>query len=248
MTKPVRPNLKDIFYNLQTQMVHRLSADRKIIFHPTSKGDASELNWIEWLKTYLPRRYEVDKAFIVDSNNRFSEQIDLVIYDRQFSPFVFNQDGTLYIPAECVYAVFEVKQEFNKENFEYAAEKIKSVRMLNRTSANIFHAGGLIQSPKPPLRILGGILTLASAWADPFGEPFQGCLSNLKEFDQIDIGCILEKASFTVSYQDSPFSFELSTHQEALIYFFLKLLSKLQRLGTVPAMDIEAYARAINSM
>ena len=248
MAKPAHPNLKEIFYNLQKQMVHRLAADRKIIFHSTSKGDASELNWIAWLKTYLPRRYEVDKAFIIDSNNRFSEQIDLVIYDRQFSPFVFNQDGTLYIPAECVYAVFEVKQEFNKENFQYAAEKIKSVRMLNRTSAAIVHAGGHIPTPKPPLRILGGILTLASEWADPFGEPFQGCVSNLTDYDQIDIGCILEKASFTIDYQESAFSFELSTQEEALIYFFLKLLSHLQKLGTVPAMDIEAYARAINSI
>jgi len=248
MAKPAHPNLKDIFYNLQEQMVHRLATDRKIIFHPTSKGDASELNWIAWLKTYLPRRYEVDKAFIIDSNNRFSEQIDLVIYDRQFSPFVFNQDGTLYIPAECVYAVFEVKQEFNKENIEYAAEKIKSVRVLNRTSAAIVHAGGHIPTPKPPLRILGGILTLASEWKDTFGETFKGCLNSLTEYDQIDIGCVLEKGAFTVDYQELAFSIELSTQEEALIYFFLKLLSNLQKLGTVPAMDIEAYARAINSI
>jgi len=248
MSKPAHPNLKDIFYGLQTQMIHQLTTDRKIIFHPTSKGDASELNWIKWLKTYLPRRYEVDKAFVIDSNNRFSEQIDLVIYDRQFSPFVFNQDDTLYIPAECVYAVFEVKQEFNKENIEYAAQKIKSVRILNRTSAPIVHAAGHIPNPKPPLRILGGILTLASAWSDPFGEPFQSCMNQLEEHDQIDIGCVLEKASFTIDYKELAFSFELSTQEEALIYFFLKLLTNLQKLGTVPAMNIEAYARAINSI
>ena len=64
-------NLNQIFLNLQRQMIQKLSSDREIIFHPTAKGDASEINWIEWLKTYLPRRYEVDKAFVIDSNNNF---------------------------------------------------------------------------------------------------------------------------------------------------------------------------------
>lgn len=241
-------NLHSIFLNLQKQMIQKLSSNREIIFHPTAKGDASEINWIEWLKTYLPRRYEVDKAFIIDSNNRFSQQLDLVIYDRQYSPFVFNQDGAIYIPAESVYAVFEVKQELNKANFLYAAEKIKSVRLLNRTSAPIIHAGGHIQQPKPPFRIIGGILTLATSWVDTFGEGFQNCVNSFDENSQIDIGCILEKASFTTTYQDASNSFETSQNEETLIYFFLKLLIQLQKLGTVPAMDIEAYARSITSI
>ena len=241
-------NLQSIFLNLQKQMIQKLSSNREIIFHPTAKGDASEINWIEWLKTYLPRRYEVDKAFIIDSNNRFSQQLDLVIYDRQYSPFVFNQDGAIYIPAESVYAVFEVKQELNKTNLLYAGEKIKSVRLLNRTSAPIVHAGGHIQEPKPPFRIIGGILTLASGWADTFGEGFQNCANSLDENSQIDIGCVLEKASFTLTYQEQSYSFETSQNQETLIYFFLKILISLQKLGTVPAMDIEAYARALDSI
>lgn len=241
-------NLHHIFLNLQRQMIQKLSANREIIFHPTSKGDASEINWIEWLKTYLPRRYEVDKAFVIDSNNRFSHQLDLVIYDRQYSPFVFNQDGAIYIPAESVYAVFEIKQELDKTNLLYAAEKIKSVRLLNRTSAPIVHAGGQIQEPKPPFRIMGGILTLTSGWIDIFGDAFQSCINSLDEVSQIDIGCILEKASYTIDYQQKSFSIETSQNDETLIYLFLKLLINLQKLGTVPAMDIEAYARAITSI
>jgi len=241
-------NLNKIFLNLQNQMIQKLSSNREIIFHPTSKGDASEINWIEWLKTYLPKRYDVDKAFVIDSNNRFSEQLDLVIYDRQYSPFVFNQDGAIYIPAESVYAVFEVKQELNKTNFLYAAEKIKSVRLLNRTSAPIVHAGGHIQEPKPPFRIISGVLTLNSSWVDTFGDAFQKCVNSLDEHSQIDIGCVINTASFTLTYQDASYSLETSQNDETLIYFFLKLLINLQKLGTVPAMDIEAYARAIESI
>ena len=244
----VKPNLHQIFLHLQKKMREELSSNREIIFHPTSKGDASEINWINWLKNYLPRRYEVDKAFVIDSNNRFSQQLDLVIYDRQYSPFVLKHETAIYIPAESVYAVFEVKQELDKQNIEYAAEKIQSVRLLNRTSAPIVHAGGTIQAPKPPFKIMGGVLTLTSGWADTFGASFQSCVNSFDENSRIDIGCVLEKASFTLSYQDSSFSLETSQEDEILIYFFLKLLINLQKLGTVPAMDIEAYARALKSI
>lgn len=238
-------NLKNIFLSLQKQMIEKLSSGRNIILHPSLKGDVSELNWINWLKSYLPKRYSVNKAFVIDSNNHCSQQLDLVIYDRQYSPFVFNQDSAIYIPAESVYAVFEVKQEINKNNMVYAGNKIKSVRKLNRTSAPITHAGGKIDKPKSPFRIIGGILTLASGWADVFGNSFYNTIKEYEENSQIDIGCILEKGSFIVDYND--ISVNKSTKEEALIYFFLNLLIQLHNLGTVPAMDISLYAKALDS-
>jgi len=241
-----RINLKTIFLSLQKQMIEKLSSGREIIFHPSAKGDASELNWIEWLKLYLPKRYSVDKAFIIDSNNHFSQQLDLVIYDRQYSPFVLNQDSAIYIPAESVYAIFEVKQEINKDYMIYAGDKIKSVRELNRTSAPITHAGGKIDTPKVPFRIIGGILTLTSGWIDAFGDSFINILKEYEEISQIDIGCVLEKGSFIVDYHNG-LSVNKSTQEEALIYFFLNLLIQLQNLGTVPAMDINLYAKVLDS-
>lgn len=120
-------NLKDLFYELQEQMSKNLNTNRKFIHHAPKKGEAFENLWIKWLKTYLPNRYDVDSAFIIDSEGTLSHQIDLVIYDQQYTPFIFNQDGIKYIPAESVYAVFDVKPEFSKETIEYTGEKIKSV-------------------------------------------------------------------------------------------------------------------------
>ena len=37
------------------------------------------------------------------------------IYDQQYTPFVFVEDGVKFIPAESVYAAFEVKQEVTRE-------------------------------------------------------------------------------------------------------------------------------------
>ena len=38
---------------------------------------------------------------------------------------------------------------------------------------------------------------------------------------------------------------DLSTADSALIFFFLRLLGRLQSLGTVPAMDLREYGRAL---
>ncbi len=62
------------------------------------------------LSTYLPHRYRADKAFVVDSKGVFSEQIDVVVYDRQYSSFIFQYEGQTIVPTESVYAVFEAKQ------------------------------------------------------------------------------------------------------------------------------------------
>jgi hypothetical protein len=88
--------INDYFFALQKQMINRLSSERDIIFHPSIKGDATELNWLYWLRTYIPKRYCVDKAFAIDHEGNTSDQLDLVIYDQHYSPFVFNQDGGLH--------------------------------------------------------------------------------------------------------------------------------------------------------
>lgn len=45
--------------------------------------------------------------------------------------FIFKQDDFMYIPAESVYAVFEVKQDV-KGHIEYASQKVESVRKLKK--------------------------------------------------------------------------------------------------------------------
>lgn len=59
------------------------------------------------------------------------------------------------------YAVFEIKQNLNKDHMEYAQEKAESVRSLIRSSAPIQHAGGQYK-PKPLHEILAGVLTTKS--------------------------------------------------------------------------------------
>ena len=125
-------SLESILANLHEGIHRNLETARSSFGHSVTKGDASENVWLDTLGKYLPGRYRAAKAHVVDSEGEFSEQIDIVIYDRQYSPLIFRYGGQTIIPAESVYAVFEVKQEINAKHVEYACKKVASVRRLCR--------------------------------------------------------------------------------------------------------------------
>lgn len=239
-------DIKSLFLELQEIMKLQLDLSRKNILHAPSKGNACENEWISWLNQYLPLRYKTDSAFIIDHEGNLSEQMDLVIYDRHFSPFVFLKNGIKYIPAESIYAVFEVKQELNKTNLEYAAGKIKSVRQLKRTSTQITHAGGHF-APKEPFKIIGGVLTTSSNWKPPLGKSFSDIILNLSDIESIDIGCSITHGAFYMDETKDKKCLKVSNPDEILINFFTNLLYMLQQKGSVPAMDILKYTSALSS-
>jgi hypothetical protein len=161
-------SLSQLLATLHEDIHRRLEASRAIFGHTTTKGDASESVWLELLEGYLPKRYAVASAHVVDSRGDFSQQIDIVVFDRQYSPFILHYEGQVIVPAESVYAVFEAKQSISAEQVKYAQEKISSVRRLHRTSLPIPHAGGTYPA-KNPITILGGLLTFESDWMPCFG-------------------------------------------------------------------------------
>jgi hypothetical protein len=238
-------DLHDIFLSLQQQMIVKLLANRKTVPHSGTKGDSSELCWLEVLDSYLPQRYRAAKAFVLDSEGQLSDQIDIVIFDRQYSPFLLNQDNALYVPAESVYAAIEVKQDIDKDVIEYAGNKTASVRKLKRTSAPIPYAGGEFP-PKEHFEIISGLVALDCKWRPPFAESFTNSIKGLSREKRIHLGCALQSGAFGVIYIDDaePIT-EICGAEESLIFFFLHLLARLQQLGTVPAMNIAEYAKSL---
>jgi hypothetical protein len=239
-----RFDLRSAFIARQEQLLADLGLSRTVADHPGTLGDATELDWAAMLRDVLPQRYGVSKAFVVDAHERRSEQLDVVVHDRHFSPLLFEVGGARFIPAESVYAVFEVKQQVNKEQLEYVGNKLKSVRRLNRTSAPIPHAGGIYE-PRPLPRILGGILALDSGWSPLFGDPFRRALTARDEEELLDLGCVLRHGGFEVADPSQPASLAISDAETSVIFFTLRLLMRLQAMATVPAINFDAYAEAV---
>jgi hypothetical protein len=238
--------LRDKYISLQEKFQSDLRLSKTAITHPGSKGDATELCWIDMLKQ-LPARYQVERGFVIDSMNDVSEQIDIIVFDRHFCPFMFDHKGLKLVPAESVYAVFESKPWLSKNTIDYAGKKIASVRRLKRTSIAIPHAGG-VYPPKDLTYILGGLLTTSSKYSPLMSKSLQGALNQLDQESKIDIGCAVNSGFFEVEYQAGGKSFlNVSDKEIALISFFWSLISRLQKLGTIAAMDIRAYLKSIEN-
>lgn len=261
-------DLKELFEGLQKQMIDSLDVNRSMISHPGCIGDATEQHWIRFLKQYLPDRYKIDKAIVIDSQGNVSDQMDIVVYDGLYTPFIFNQDGFLYIPAESVYAVFEVKQDI-RGNIEYAAKKVESVRKLQRTSIDMV-ASGRTQKARLLTKIIGGILTTTNTYKQQ--DTIKRKLKALKGYQTLDLGCCCDYGSFYVDYEEDmlempAFSNEIEANRTcieqiyksrkvkeinfsdknvSLFTFFLQLVSYLKSVGTVAAIDMNAYLRAIH--
>ena len=235
-------SLQGLFGGLQEEMLAGLNTS-KTLGHPTDIGDNSEKRWLKWFNDYLPKRYKAAKATIIDCKGNKSDQIDIVLYDNQYSYLAFNANDILFLPAESVYAVFEVKQNLNKEHMEAAEQKAESVRKLYRTSREIPSAGGIL-SAKPLHRILSGILTTSSDWNPPFSAPFMKCLSKSLDIQQIDFGCVLEQGTFYYNYEDE--TLKISNKDDSLVCFFFQLLIELQKIGTVPAIELSKYMKALS--
>jgi len=168
-------SLPVLLEGLHNDIEEKLRIARKSFGHPVSSGDASEAVWIKLLESYLPKRYKATKATVVDSKGKFSQQIDVLIYDRQYTPFIFKFKKQLIVPAEAVYAAFEAKQSVNAAQIRYAKRKIASVRKLHRTSLPVPTVSGM-QPAKKPGHILGGFLSFESDWSPPLGSPLASSL------------------------------------------------------------------------
>ncbi len=224
-------NIQKLFSALDEEMRLKLSSKIDEIYHPTAKGDESELNWIGLLKTYLPERYTVDSGFVVDHKGNISEQIDIIVYDRHFTPFIFRGENVVYIPAEGVYAVFEVKPHLDIKNLNYAVKKLKSVKSLKRTSAPFVHATG---TNKTELKdIFGGILTKEIK--------SKKCFKDIKTTSDLSMVLSLDCGIKVINGK----TIETQDKEPVLAFFLLKLIEKLRGLGTVPALEVDKYLEFI---
>ena len=123
------------------------------------------------MRSYLPNRYAVTGGIVIDSEGHTSDQIDIVIYDLQYTPVLLTQEPHRYIPAEAVYAVLEAKPNIDKQRLEYAGEKAASVRCSEaHLGPDSSRWKGLSSETVSP--IVSGIVAATVDWSDGFGESF----------------------------------------------------------------------------
>lgn len=235
--------LRSAFAAEQEVLSVQLKLSSESITHDGVMGDVNEQHFINVLRKYLPNRYGVDSAIIIDSNGATSDQIDIVIFDPQYTPTLLDQHDHRFIPAESVYAVFEVKPTINADYLEYAGKKAESVRVLERTSVPITHVAGEPRI-KELFPILSGIVATTISWSEGFsGKVFCQNVSTLNGLQTLDCGLSVSGGCF----DNFDGNIKIGPVNNSLAYFIFRLLQKLNSLGTVPAVDWNKYAMVMSN-
>lgn len=238
-----RTFLRQSLVQVERAFISDLERKAATITHDGTLGDAVEDSWIGLLKAYLPRRYCVNKAFAIDHQGRTTEQIDCLIYDAHFTPALFGENKHLYVPAEAIYAAFEIKPTVTAPYLGAAAQKGRSVRNLARTSAPITW-GPNGRRRKKLLPILTGLLAMKADWADGLGVAFRGQFTQLKENDALD--CVLTASNGFCDRFTSRRRLTIAHGEGALIRGLFRLLAALREKSTVPAIDWNEYEKVLS--
>lgn len=128
---------------------------------------------------------------------------------------------------------------------------------------------GVKFSPRPLTKIIGGFLSTTNNYTKKNNNTIEKHIKRNDGFKGLDIGCIADFGSFHIDYdgeEDTTLNkaedfvkrysdyyknrkfnkIKFSKKDNSLVSFFLQLTRYLQQaIGTVPAIDLNAYSSAI---
>jgi len=103
--------------------------------HPGELGSNREEIIRDFLRRYLPRRFEVSHGFVFDASGRVSKQLDIVVVDSQVCPRFETAGGIRFFPCESVVAVGQVKSSLTgRRELKEVFENLESAKSLDRSA------------------------------------------------------------------------------------------------------------------
>ncbi len=106
-----------------------------LIPHPGELGSDREEVIRQFLRAYLPKRFEVSSGFAFDSTGNVSQQLDIVISNSLICPRFETAGGKKFFPCEAVVAVGEVKSSLTTlVEFKEALNNLESAKALDRSA------------------------------------------------------------------------------------------------------------------
>lgn len=121
-----------LFDAVADRMRSDLAQARSVLDHPGQKGSAAEEGFRQFLRDYLPGRFDVSTGTVVDSNGNASKQMDVIISDAGQTPVLFSSGENRVVPIEGVYAAIEIKSNLSADELEGCFNNMQSLRALSR--------------------------------------------------------------------------------------------------------------------
>lgn len=111
---------KELFY----------SEENGRLIHSGEFGIYREKIVITFLKMVMPQRLSINSGFIITPKNNVSTQCDIVIYDRNSTPLIKDDEQQTFYPIETVAGIGEIKSCLNKNELKKAINKLARNKKL----------------------------------------------------------------------------------------------------------------------
>lgn len=153
----IKENYRKMEREIATQLNYQVNN------HHLTAGTHREEIWVDFFRRIVPKKFNIARSvFIIDSQGSVSNEVDIAIYDEQYTPYVFNYGHIKFIPVEAVAAVVQCKSKNLKkkellvwvnslDNLETSKDSI--VRMVYNVHIGI-ESTGEMQTATKPIKIL----------------------------------------------------------------------------------------------
>ncbi len=149
-------NIYENYISLENKILLELKMLEK---HPTISGSHREKIWSDLFEQIIPKKYKIGRnIFVMDSNGNISKEVDIAIYDENYTPYIFKYGELKYIPIESVVAVIECKSKGKGvAELEAWCNSINNLKTSDKGIARMQHdivkAGGDTQKGTKPIKI-----------------------------------------------------------------------------------------------
>lgn len=135
--KNIIKSIIDNYRQLEESLANQLAM--KMPSHGPTTGSYREEIWMSLFEQIIPRKFCIDQGvFIIDSYGQISPEIDIAIFDEQYTPYIFKYGKIKFIPIEAVAVAVQCKSSSTKGADDWAGsiKKLKTslssvVRTIN---------------------------------------------------------------------------------------------------------------------
>ncbi|WP_028562069.1 DUF6602 domain-containing protein [Paenibacillus pinihumi] len=125
------------FIQTERYVVNQLKFENE---HHVTMGSFREEVWKSLFEQIIPKKFSIEQSvFIIDSKGQVSKEVDLAIFDEQYTPYIFNFRKIKVIPIEAVAAVIQCKSRSLKpDNLVKWTESIDVLRTSLKSVARLY--------------------------------------------------------------------------------------------------------------
>lgn len=128
-------NLEQTFKGIKDKMLIDFNDISSQVTHRGSKGKIREREIIkEYLGKYLPGNIGIANGECISTDGTVSPECDVILYEKNTTPYLIHKDGYQVFPIECVYAVIEIKSKLDKDQLKDSIDKIEKIKSMPKTA------------------------------------------------------------------------------------------------------------------